>query len=183
MTTAILKETFPIFPVAMRSFMPILLLLPVLGGNPTVAAQSRIPFNGRQLFVSGSNVAWVNFAADIGPGATDPETFRDMFDSIHSAGGNAMRFWLHTNGAATPEFNSTGLVTGPGAGAIADLKSILDAAHDRKVGWYPGGRLSYDRMGSGGSVGRVPVQDGSGRAGSRRRVLCGYTEDPCGALR
>jgi hypothetical protein len=134
MTTAILKETFPIFPVAMRSVIPILLLLPVLVGNPTVAAQSRIPFNGRQLFLSGSNVAWVNFAADIGPGPTDTGTFRDMFDSLRAGGGNAMRFWLHTNGAATPEFDSAGLVTGPGVGAIADLKSILDAAYDRKVG-------------------------------------------------
>ncbi len=134
MTTAILKETFHIFPVAMRSFIPILLLLPVLAGNPRVTAQSRIPFNGRQLFLSGANVAWVNFAADVGPGPTDPGTFREMFDSLRAAGGNAMRLWLHTNGAATPEFNSAGLVIGPGVDAITDVKTILDAARDRKIG-------------------------------------------------
>jgi len=118
----------------MRSFIGILLLLLVLDGNPPAAAQSRIPFNGRQLFLSGSNVAWVNFADDIGPGPTNPGTFRDMFDSLRAAGGNAMRFWLHTNGAATPEFNSAGLVIGPGVGTIADMQAILDAAHERKIG-------------------------------------------------
>ncbi len=118
----------------MRSCIPTLLLLLVLGGHPPVAAQSRIPFNGRQLFLSGSNIAWVNFASDIGPGPTDPGTFRDMFDSLRAGGGNTMRLWLHTNGAVTPEFDSSGLVIGPGVGAIADLKAILDAAHGRKIG-------------------------------------------------
>lgn len=57
-----------------------------------------------------------------------------MFDSLHAAGGNTMRLWLHTNGAATPEFNTAGLVIGPGANAIADLQTILDAARERKIG-------------------------------------------------
>jgi len=132
--TSILNGTLHIFPVTMRSVHFTLLLLVVFGQGLHVHAQSRIPYNGRQLFLSGANIAWVNFAADIGPGPTDPGTFRDMFDSLHAARGNTMRLWLHTNGAATPEFNAAGLVIGPGANAIADMQTILDAARERKIG-------------------------------------------------
>ena len=80
------------------------------------------------------NVAWVNFAADIGPGTTNLTAFRTMFDSIRVNGGNSMRLWLHTTGASTPEFNSNGFVVGPGNNAIADLRAILDLAWERHVG-------------------------------------------------
>jgi len=99
----------------------------------TYAAGNRIHYNNQDLFLSGANVASVNFAQDIGPGWTDLDTFADIFLDVHDHGGNAMRLWLHTNGEATPEFGDS-TVTGPGTDAISDLKAILDLAWEREVG-------------------------------------------------
>ena len=99
-----------------------------------VFTQSRIEYNGRQLFLSGSNFAWVSFARDIGPGTTDFNRFEAIFGEVKEAGGNSMRLWLHTDGSNTPEFNSNDIVVGPGAGAVDDLKHILDLAQQYDVG-------------------------------------------------
>jgi hypothetical protein len=97
-------------------------------------AQSRIDYNRQQLFLNGSNAAWVNFAGDLGPGALDTVKFRSMFDSLHAHGANSVRLWLHTNGTQTPVFDGTGKVTGPGPMATAYLRRILDMAWQRKIG-------------------------------------------------
>ncbi len=98
------------------------------------AQLNRVNYNNRNLFLSGSNVAWVNFAGDIGPGTTNFSRFGQIFSELHEDGGNSMRFWLHTDGTRSPEFNSSGMVIGPGAGTITDLKQILDSAWTHKVG-------------------------------------------------
>ena len=100
-------------------------------------AQSRINFNGQQLFLNGANFAWVNFANDIGPGNTNLAQFESTFQQVSANGGNSMRLWLHTTGANTPQFNDSGLVIGPGVGAIQDLKQILDLAWKYHVGVFP----------------------------------------------
>jgi len=92
-----------------------------------------IPFNDQRIFASGSNIAWINFAGDIGPGNTDLEKFETMFKELNDNGGNAMRFWLHTSGAKTPAWNGSD-VTGPGVGTIEDLKAILDIAEKYDIG-------------------------------------------------
>ena len=97
-------------------------------------SQSRINFNNQQVFLNGSNIAWVNFAADLGPTPVDTTSFKTVFDSISAHGGNALRFWLHTTGANTPAFSNGGAVIGPGTNAIADLKRILDMAWQRRIG-------------------------------------------------
>ncbi len=104
------------------------------GTGPGGRAQSRVVFNNQQLFLDGSNIAWVNFAGDLGPNPVDTASFSAVFDSIHAHGGNALRFWLHTTGANTPQFNTGGAVIGPGVHAIADLKLILNMAWQRKIG-------------------------------------------------
>lgn len=100
----------------------------------TALAQNRVHFYGRDLFMNGMNIAWVNFAADLGSGTVDTATFRKIFQTIHANGGNSMRFWLHTNGANTPVFNANGYVTGPGANAIQNLKNILNIARQNNIG-------------------------------------------------
>jgi hypothetical protein len=100
----------------------------------TLLAQARITYNGQQLFLSGSNIAWVNFAADVGPNAANVAAFRTIFDSVQANGGNAMRFWLHTNCVNTPQFDANGRVIGPGVNALSNVKAILDLAWQRKVG-------------------------------------------------
>ncbi len=100
----------------------------------TVLAQSRINYNNQDLFLSGSNVAWVDFSTDIGPGITNLTAFQNYFSSISQAGGNSIRFWLHTTGTSTPQFDANGFVIGPGQGTINDLKQILDLAWQNNLG-------------------------------------------------
>jgi len=109
-----------------------LLLLSFLG---TLQAQDRVSFNGQQLFLNGVNLAWKQFADDIGPSSSTPDLnhFENVFDRVKANGGNCLRLWLHTNGAHTPAWNGS-MVTGPGKDAISDLRAILDQAWERKVG-------------------------------------------------
>jgi hypothetical protein len=100
----------------------------------TFAQQNRIFFNDQQLFLSGANLAWVNFANDLGPAPTNFDVFADVMMQMHDNGGNTLRWWLHTNGTATPEFNSLNFVVGPGSETISDLKKVLDIAWEREIG-------------------------------------------------
>ena len=120
----------------MRSQIRFSLLLAVLAWNAIAFSQppDRVPYNSQQLFLNGANLAWMNFSNDIGPGLTDTATFGDILLQIHDHGGNAVRWWLHTNGTGTPQFNDTGLVIGPGVNAIANLRHSLDIAWQREVG-------------------------------------------------
>jgi len=95
---------------------------------------NRIKYNNQDLFLSGTNLAWLSFAQDIGAGKTDLNSFADIFLSIHDNGGNAVRWWLHTDGTATPQFNDSGFVVGPGKTSISDMKKVLDLAWEREVG-------------------------------------------------
>jgi len=88
----------------------------------------RIEIGSEQKFASGGNIAWINFARDIGPGETRLDLFEEIFKEVNEHGGNMMRIWLHTNGTSTPEFDGMN-VTGPGDGAIGDLRDILDLAY------------------------------------------------------
>jgi len=85
--------------------------------------------NGRQIFVSGQNLAWVNFGNDVGDAALDTNTFKQAVQDIRDAGGNTMRVWLSTNGANDPKFDATtGLTKGLGTKTIANVKSMLSIA-------------------------------------------------------
>lgn len=103
--------------------------IPVFAGAQNT---NRIEIAGKQLFLNGGNIAWVDFAEDIGPGNTQFDLFEEMFKEVNEHGGNTMRLWLHTNGQYTPEFKGSDVV-GPGEGAIDDLKTILDLAHKYDV--------------------------------------------------
>ena len=106
----------------------------LISAGLSFSQSSRVKYNNQQLFLSGANLAWVNFSHDIGPGTTDFNRFADIFLSMHDHGGNAARWWLHTDGTVTPAFNDSGFVSGPGAGTIADMKAVLDLAWQREIG-------------------------------------------------
>jgi hypothetical protein len=78
-------------------------------------------------FASGLNVAWVNFANDI----PNPKiaTFQTIFKNTHDAGGRVIRWWLHTNGAVTPGYNSDGTVKNLQQSHVDGIKAVLNAAH------------------------------------------------------
>ena len=111
----------------------VLLLISVIGIAQD--KKNRIRFNNQDIFLNGANIAWINFSNDIGPKSeTNIEGFRKIFTEVHTSGGNSMRIWLHTTGASSPEFDTSGNVTGPGESTISDVKAILDAAWENKVG-------------------------------------------------
>ncbi len=120
----------------MRLLQRISIVGAVLLAVPPVFAQppQRVPYNHQQLFLNGANLAWLSFANDIGPGQTDTATLGTILLQMHDHGGNALRWWLHTNGTGTPQYNDTGLVIGPGTNAIANLRHSLDIAWQREVG-------------------------------------------------
>ncbi len=106
----------------------------LLGMVFSVSAQNnRITYNGQDLFLNGTNLAWIDFARDIGSEDVDFKHFGVVFKEIHDYGANSVRLWLHTNGVLTPAFDSD-TVAGPGEGAIADLVQILDSAYKYDVG-------------------------------------------------
>lgn len=117
-----------------KNVATIVLSLMVLYLSAYGQSLNRIRYNNQQLFLSGVNIAWMSFANDIGPGVDNYEAFADFFLAIHDSGGNAVRWWLHTDGTVTPEFDANGFVVGPGAGTIQDLRTILDLAWQREVG-------------------------------------------------
>ena len=112
----------------MKPYALLLLLLFLITSLSSAQSLDRIEISSEQKFASGGNIAWINFARDIGPGETRLDLFEEMFEELNRNGGNMMRIWLHTNGTNTPEFDGMD-VTGPGAGAIDDLRDILDAAY------------------------------------------------------
>jgi hypothetical protein len=97
---------------------------------------NRITYNHQQVFLNGANLAWVNFANDVGtPTSTDTAAFGNIFLQIHNAGGNAVRWWLHTDGTITPQFSSVdSSVIGPGTYTISEMRKVLDLAWQRELG-------------------------------------------------
>jgi len=94
-----------------------------------------LSYEDTSLFLNGGNVAWNQFARDVGPHPDHPEraTFADLFQQVNTHRGNTLRLWLHTNGAHTPAWDDS-TVVGPGTHTIRDLRSLLDAAQRRNVG-------------------------------------------------
>lgn len=119
----------------MKRIQNLVFLLGLIGLCVAAKSADRVKFNGQELFLNGLNLAWEEFSNDIGP---DPETprmdhFEKVFDLMEAHGANSMRFWMHTNGHHTPEFDGS-MVVGPGVDTIKDLRTILDAAWERKIG-------------------------------------------------
>jgi len=115
-----------------KRFFPLVACLFLL--TPSFAQQNRILYNNQELFLSGANLAWLSFANDIGPAPTNFAAFADVMLQMHDHGGNALRWWLHTNGVNSPEFDNAGFVVAPGTGTIEDMKTVLDLAWEREIG-------------------------------------------------
>ncbi len=105
-------------------------------GHPTNHGQNRLPLRDGAYprFVSGINIAWKNFANDLNDWTEDDDIyFEEIMDSIQMAGGNALRWWLHTNGANSPVIRPDGFVDGIEFESIQAMKLFLDMAYDHGI--------------------------------------------------
>ncbi len=112
---------------------PILLsLILAIPAHSQPESPRHIEVNDQQLWLNGSNVAWVDFANDLGPGSARLDEFEIAFSELRANGGNTFRMWLHTTGGRTPEWEGD-MVTGPGPDAISNLRDILDVAEENDI--------------------------------------------------
>jgi hypothetical protein len=89
---------------------------------------NRLVINGQPLFISGMNIAWDRFANDVGDQKIS-SSFVNYFKQIKGSGGNAVRWWLHTDAQNDPKINSNGQVTGIGSYTIRNMQEVLDSAY------------------------------------------------------
>src|SRR5688572_6819556 len=61
---------------------------------------NRIQFAGKQIYVNGTNVAWHNWARDVGAQSSgyDPVWFENFFTDMQANGVNVVRLWIHASG-------------------------------------------------------------------------------------
>lgn len=111
-------------------------VIDLFAGHSTNNGMNRLPLReSTQIkFVSGMNIAWNNFANDLNEFTQEDRVyFENLMDVISSEGGNSLRWWLHTNGANTPNINENGFVEGIDFETIQGMKQILDMAYDRGI--------------------------------------------------
>lgn len=104
-------------------------------GHPVVSPEGFISYEGKQVYLSGFNIAWIDFARDFGKGLNEQE-FRRALEQVKASGGNSLRWWMHTDGSQTPGWttvNGERLVTDPGGSLIADFKLALDISAEYGV--------------------------------------------------
>ena len=106
-------------------------LLAVLLNAQLAWGQNRIWHNGQNIFMSGMNLAWINFADDL-------TNFNEgVFDlamrQISEAGGNSVRWWLHINGAHSPVFTGD-RVSDITQEELDNLELALSIAQENHIG-------------------------------------------------
>jgi hypothetical protein len=94
------------------------------------AVAGRLVVNGHKIFISGMNIAWNSFANDVGDNAVNITPFINQFKQIKNAGGNAVRWWLHTDNQKCPKLDANGKVTGLGTKTIDNIRTVLDSAYN-----------------------------------------------------
>ena len=97
---------------------------------------NRLIVDGKPLFASGMNIAWISagsFGNDVGDMPIDAFAFRQHVQNVRKAGGNALRWWLHTDASNCPKITDDGVVTGIGSETVSNINKALDIAHENGV--------------------------------------------------
>lgn len=114
----------------------LLVALPIaVLGNLAVSGK-HFTYNSQQVFLSGVNFAWDNYARDFGDGAyaNVKSKMEGWLASVAAAGGNAVRTWLHVDGQYSPKFDSSGHASGADtASLVTELGQFLDAAQKNGI--------------------------------------------------
>ncbi|HDQ44488.1 MAG TPA: hypothetical protein ENN17_03170 [bacterium] len=111
-------------------------LLLVCVAVQTLSAQENrlILSDGRPVFASGMNLAWIHFGRDL-TDFDEPE-FTRALQEVSAAGGNTIRWWLHVNGSTSPRFDD-GRVSGLNPSEIPSLRRALDLAREHGIVLIP----------------------------------------------
>ena len=97
-------------------------------------ARSRPAATSTSPFWAGGNLPWVHFGYDVGGGSFDPAAVGSAFGNLSAAGANAVRFWLHADGRASPAFAPDGTVAAPGGSTWkSDLRTVLQLAASHEL--------------------------------------------------
>jgi hypothetical protein len=102
-----------------------------------------VDYNGQKLFLSGMNLAWINFANDLS--RFNEARFSDQVRKIGMAGGNCIRWWIFVNCASSPGFGADGKATALAEEHFQSLKKALDIALQNGVSIMPC-ILSFDML-------------------------------------
>lgn len=117
---------------------PLLVLatLAITSASQAMPAASRVTLpSGKKIFVSGMNLAWINYAGDVGNTALSSNTISRMntaMKAVRDSGGNTMRIWLSTDGTKDPIYTN-GYVSSPGSSTVANIKTMLQLAKTNKI--------------------------------------------------
>lgn len=139
-------------------------------------SQTHLQLEGKTLYLSGTNLAWFNFAKDFGYGL-DENKLHNSLQELRAAGGNSVRWWLHTDGSYTPEWemlDSERMVSSPGAQLIADMRKALDIAAEYEI-YLVFSLWSFDML-KNNSYRKPPTQDNY-RLLSEDKVLQSYIDN------
>lgn len=98
----------------------------------SVYGQNFINHRGQDLFLSGINVAWINYGNDLT--SFDSEKWTDICRSVVDSGGNSIRWWIHVDGRSTPSYDTeTKMVSGISETALNNLATALDIAANNSI--------------------------------------------------
>ena len=89
--------------------------------------------SGEKVFLAGYNLAWINFAGDVGNTPLNATAFRAAMKAVADSGGNTMRVWLSTNGANDPVFGADGYVSSLGSKTVENVQQMLAIAKENKM--------------------------------------------------
>ncbi|MEN9354906.1 MAG: hypothetical protein RL318_2231 [Fibrobacterota bacterium] len=128
-------RTTPTFRIALGCLLGAALSLTTDAAVRSQPVKNRVTLpSGRQVYVSGMNLAWISYSADVGSSPLDTSSFRIAIQDARDSGSNTMRVWLSTNGAHDPVYDAnTGLVKGLGTQTIANVKSMLKICAENGV--------------------------------------------------
>ena len=104
----------------------------------TQASAQLINYKGKDFFINGINIPWNVYGRDFGThyqnGALyDSTWFENTFTQLQNSGINCARMWLHTDGCATPEFDTNGYVTGLDSNFFANLDDFFARAQKHNI--------------------------------------------------
>ncbi|XP_046582031.1 mannan endo-1,4-beta-mannosidase-like [Haliotis rubra] len=93
--------------------------------------------NGKKVFLSGVNQAWIAYGYDFGDNNYEYRhlEFEKYLKLVADNGGNSIRVWVHIEGAVTPHFDASGMVVSLDQKGtfISDIKKYLRKALEYNI--------------------------------------------------